>query len=63
MLHAGCQPHAFVIPKLAAKLSWRLLVDTAAASPGDVYVKANGPAPDGKPVLLNHHSLRCYVEE
>jgi glycogen operon protein len=63
MLHAGGEPQEFVIPKLATKLSWRLLVDTAAEPPGDVYVKANGPAPDGKPILLDHHTLRCYVAE
>jgi len=40
-----------------------LLVDTAAEPPGDVYVKADGPAPDHKPILLEHHSLRCYVAE
>ena len=63
MLHSGHQSQQFVIPKLAAKLPWRLLVDTAAEPPGDVYVKANGPAPDGKPILLEHHTLRCYVAE
>jgi isoamylase len=63
MLHAGHEPQAFVIPKLAAKLSWRLLVDTAAEPPADVFVQADGPSPDGTPILLEHHSLQCYVAE
>jgi glycogen operon protein len=63
MLHAGSGPQPFVIPKAAAKFSWGLLVDTAAEPPGDVYVKANGPPPAGKQLVLEHHSLRCYVAE
>jgi len=41
-------------------LAWRLFVDTAAAAPGDVYPEADGPPPQGT-LLLEHHSLRCYI--
>lgn len=64
MLHSGGQPQKFVIPKEACSIPWRLFVDTAATSPGDIYPDADGPAPPlGNEVLLDHHSLRCYVAE
>jgi isoamylase len=63
MLHSGNQPQKFNIPEPAVALKWRLFIDTAAKSPADIYPQGDGPilAPD-KPILLEHHSLRCYVE-
>jgi isoamylase len=63
MLHAGQQPYPFHVPPAVAQLPWRLLVDTAAEAPADIYPKADGPAPGKGPVLLDHHTLRCYVAE
>jgi glycogen operon protein len=64
MLHSGGAPQPFVVPKAAAGLRWRLFVDTAAESPGDIYPGANGPPPpQSGPILMEHHSLRCYVAD
>ncbi|MCI0335212.1 MAG: glycogen debranching protein GlgX [Planctomycetes bacterium] len=63
MLHAGSQPQRFVVPPAAAKLSWRLFIDTGAIPPADIYPDADGPAPVGEPLVLKSHSLRCYVAE
>ncbi|HEX6961533.1 MAG TPA: glycogen debranching protein GlgX [Lacipirellula sp.] len=62
MLHAGGDSQEFVVPAAARRLPWRLFVDTAAESPGDIYPAANGPAiPAGGKVKLVHHSMRVYV--
>jgi glycogen operon protein len=63
MLHAGNQPHRFVVPSAAANLNWRLFINTAAPAPADIYPDADGPAPGGEPMVLENHSLRCYVAE
>ncbi|MBN1851067.1 MAG: glycogen debranching protein GlgX [Pirellulales bacterium] len=62
LLHAGQHPQKFIIPAIARSLSWRLFIDTAAPSPGDIYPDADGPPPPfGFAMLLDHHTLRCYV--
>lgn len=62
MLHGGTLPREFVVPPLAAGLSWQLFVNTAAETPFDIYPELNGPAPpeSGKVVLLDR-SMLCYV--
>ena len=62
LLHAGGDAQDFVIPATVRRLPWRMFLDTAAASPGDVYPAVNGPAlPAGGKLKLTHHSMRCYV--
>jgi glycogen operon protein len=63
MLHAGCQPQRFVLPQPASNLTWRQFIDTAAESPNDIFPDANGPVLGKEPVMLEHHSLHCYVAE
>ena len=63
MLHAGNEPRSFFVPALAADLPWRLFIDTAAESPGDVYPDADGPSPGRGVIDLEAFSLRCYVGE
>jgi isoamylase len=63
MLHAGREPQLFAVPQIAAELNWRLLVDTAAESPNDIYPDADGPPPGAQPLVLAAHALRCYVAE
>lgn len=64
MMHSGGQPQEFRIPEPARTMKWRLLIDTAAKSPNDIYTKNDGPlATPGEAILLDHHSLRCYVAE
>ncbi len=62
MMHSGHEPQKFKIPEPARVHQWRLFIDTAAKSPADIYPGGDGPllAPH-KPILLAHHSLRCYV--
>ncbi len=62
MMHSGGSPQEFVVPPAARELKWRLFIDTAAESPKDIYHGATGPLLKcDKPLLLDHHSLRCYV--
>ena len=64
MLHAGGEPQPFAVPQVAAGLKWRLFVDTAAESPGRRLSRRRRPAAAASgPILLEHHSLRCYVAE
>ena len=63
-LHAGSENQQFFVPDPARRFSWRLFIDTAAEPPGDIYRHAVGPRIDAsKPMLLPHHSLRCFVAE
>jgi glycogen operon protein len=52
-----------VVPPAVSHLNWRQFIDTAAAAPGDVYPENDGPAPPHEPILMENHSLRCYVAE
>jgi isoamylase len=62
MFHAGEKPQRFMIPPLARSLAWRLLINTAAESPADIYPELGGPAPPADdPVELEARSLVCYV--
>ena len=62
-MHSGGQPQEFRVPKAVMGLNWRLAVDTAADSPNDAFAETVGPQLDtSAPVLLDHHSLRCYIE-
>jgi glycogen operon protein len=63
MLHAGREPQRFAVPPAAAGISWGLLVDTAAEPPHDVYPEADGPTPGKEAIVLDPHTLRCYVAE
>jgi hypothetical protein len=62
LLHAGNECQRFVVPQPAANLKWRLFVDTAAQAPSDIHPAADGPPP-GNDLVLEPHSLRCYVAE
>jgi glycogen operon protein len=63
MLHAGPQAQPFTIPPTTAMIPWRLFIDTAAEPPHDIYPEADGPPPEHSPIVLEHHSLQCYVAE
>jgi glycogen operon protein len=63
MLHAAGEPRQFTPPSAAAEHKWRLFVDTAAEPPGDIYPDADGPELGREPVLMEAHSLHCYVAE
>jgi isoamylase len=63
MLFNG-DPHdqEFTLPRPARGGSWRLLADTAAQSPDDIFVDLDGPAPpaDGK-IKMVGRSMLVYV--
>jgi len=62
LMHSGQDPQEFLLPESAHDISWRLFIDTAADTPGDIYPAADGPAPPrNRSVQLDHHTLRCYV--
>jgi isoamylase len=62
LCHAGGSPREFVLPEPARNMEWRLFVNTASESPGDIYPELDGPSPppEGKLVLIEH-SMLCYV--
>jgi len=64
LMHAGQSPQTFSIPSPAGQLRWRLLLDTEAESPNDIYPEADGPLlKTGSVVTLDHHAMRCFVAE
>jgi glycogen operon protein len=63
-LHSGGDSQQFYVPEPAQHLKWRQFIDTAADAPADIYPGAQGPLIDAKkPLLLPHHSLRCFVAD
>ncbi|MEX0677615.1 MAG: glycogen debranching protein GlgX [Pirellulales bacterium] len=62
MLHAGGQSREFTIPSLPKPLSWRVLLDTGASSPDDVFPDLDGPLvpPPGR-LCLDDHSMMALV--
>ncbi|MBN2581107.1 MAG: glycogen debranching protein GlgX [Pirellulales bacterium] len=62
MLHAGIDARTFSIPPLARHLPWRLLLDTATATPLDIHPFGDGPAAplDGN-VTLEGRSMAVFV--
>ncbi len=62
MFHAGAEPQRFTMPPLARGLPWRLFINTAAESPGDIYPDLDGPAPPPDDAIqLESRSLVCYI--
>ncbi len=60
--HSGTAPREFIVPAFIRDIRWRLFIDTAAESPGDIYPKLNGPQmPNSDVIILDSHSLVCYV--
>jgi len=62
LCHAGAEACRFVVPASARKLPWRLFLNTAAKSPGDIYPELDGPPlPSDGAVTLDSRSMVCYV--
>lgn len=62
--HGGTAPREFHLPAPAKGIAWRLFVDTAAATPKDVYPACDGPPPPARGKLtLAERSLVCYVSK
>jgi isoamylase len=64
MIHAGSLPRKFTVPKEMKSLNWRKFVDTSAASPKDIYPKADGPQlPRSGRLQLPARGVLVYVAE
>lgn len=62
LFNASPGTHEFIIPPIAKGTRWRLLVDTAADSPDDIFPDGDGPRlPYSGRVTLLDHSMRVYV--
>ena len=60
LVNASARERQFTLPSVAKPTPWRLFIDTAAASPHDVYPDCDGPPPSQQ-LLLPDRSLRCFV--
>jgi len=62
LFNASSGTHEFIIPPVAKGTRWRLLVDTSADSPDDIYPEGDGPPlPHAGRLSLPDRSLRVYV--
>jgi len=62
LFNANADPREFMLPPVAKGQRWRLFVDTAAETPGDIYPKLDGPRlPVTGRLTLPERSFRCYV--
>ena len=62
LFHSAPEPQQFILPQIVRPFTWWQFIDTAAASPKDVYPDLDGPAPPPDGVLeLEGRSLMCYV--
>jgi len=62
MVNNSHEPHPFIVPPVAKRTPWRLVIDTAAPSPRDAFSDGDGP-PLSKTgsFRMAERSLRCYV--
>ncbi len=64
MLNPNAQPRDFVVPELVRAIKWRRFINTAAASPEDIFTDFDGPPPPVRgPILLAERSLVCFLAE
>ncbi len=64
LVNVGENPSEFVLPAKARSFDWRLLVDTAAESPQDVFPEGDGPPlPRRRKIKLAGRSLVAYVAD
>jgi len=64
LVNGGTEPCEFVIPTVSLNLSWKLFINTAAASPDDIYPDLDGPPlPWSGRLTLVDRSLLCYVSD
>ena len=62
LLNSAPESCKFIIPPVAKGINWRLLLDTSAPAPGDVYPDADGPAlPKLGKLELEGRSTCCFV--
>ncbi|MFQ5731630.1 MAG: glycogen debranching protein GlgX [Planctomycetaceae bacterium] len=60
LAHAGEVPYTFRLPDVTQPREWRLVVDTAAVPPADVFPDDTGPRLSRRAIKMQPRSLRCY---
>lgn len=64
LVNAMPTSHDFILPPVAKGIPWRLFVDTAEATPNDIFPKIDGPPlPKSGRLTMPYRSLCCYVAE
>ena len=64
LVNASTQPREFILPPVAKGTRWRLLLDTAAAPPYDVYPDLDGPPPPrSRRLTLSYRSMCVFVAD
>ncbi len=64
LVNATQQPREFILPPVAKGTRWRLLLDTAAAPPFDVYPDLDGPPPPrSRRLTLSYRSMCVFVAD
>jgi glycogen operon protein len=62
LIQAGTDARHFILPQAARGLPWRLLLNTTAASPNDIYPNLDGPpAPSNAVVPMEARSMVVYI--
>ena len=62
LFNAGKQPVRFTAPSFLVAAQWRLLADTAAEPPDDIFPEASGPSlPADRQVLVASRALKAYL--
>ena len=62
MFNSTGETREFKMPDVGRGMKWNLFVDTAAASPEDIYPDVDGPMPPSSRLIeMPRHSLKVYV--
>ena len=64
LINATSEPREFILPPVAKGTKWRLFIDTAAATPYDIYPDFDGPPPPrSRRLTLSYRSTCVFVAE
>ncbi len=64
LINATTQTREFILPPVTKGTRWRLFIDTATESPGDIYPNVDGPPPPPSlRMTLCERSMCCYIAE
>jgi isoamylase len=64
LVNATSEPREFILPPVAKGTKWRLFIDTAAATPFDIYPDFDGPPPPrSRRLTLSYRSTCVFVAE
>jgi isoamylase len=64
LINATSEPREFILPPVAKGTKWRLFIDTAAATPYDIYPDFDGPPPPrSRRLTLSYRSTCVFIAE